>query len=144
MKPIDLAGFELTFRADADPWRTFSNRDEASKRAAIIHGLGVGPVGRVLELAAGNGSNSVSIAARVLRLDATEGTTTGTRLVAKALSNSCRACATQLALPSRFPRKTYDVVVLAELLYYLHPQDMRQVAANVATALRPGNRGTAC
>ena len=72
MRAIDLSGFSQKFAADDDPWRTFSDRDEAVKRAAILHALGPGPLGRVLELASGNGANSRAIAPRALRLDATE------------------------------------------------------------------------
>lgn len=140
MKPIDLAGFEDTFGGDDDPWRTFSDRDEAVKRAAILHALGPGPIGRVLELGAGNGSNSVAIAARALRLDATEGTAKGTALIARALRGAARTRALQLALPARFPRARYDAIVVAELLYYLGARDMARVAADVATGLRPGGR----
>lgn len=140
MKAIDLDGFEQTFGGDDDPWRTFSDRDEALKRAAILAGIGPGPVGRVLELAAGNGSNSVAIARRALRLDATEGTARGTELVATALGGRRRARAIQLALPAHFPRPSYDVIVVAELLYYLGARDMAQVARDVAAALRPGGR----
>ena len=138
VKPIDLAGFEHTFGASDDPWRTFSDRDEAAKRTAILHALGPGPLGRVLELGAGNGSNSVALAARALRLDATEGTAGGTALVAKALTPGRRARALQLALPARFPRPRYDAVVVAELLYYLSARDMAHVARDVAAVLRPG------
>jgi len=138
MKPIDLGGFEATFAADPDPWRTFHDRDEAAKRQAILTGIGPGPWGRVLELAAGNGSNSVAMAARALRLDATEATANGTRLVQTALADQPRARAIRLAVPGRLPRTRYDVVVVAELLYYLSPLAMRRVARDVAVALRPG------
>lgn len=140
MRPITLAGFDDRFAGDADPWRTFSNADEARKRDAILRGLGAGALGRVLELGAGNGSNSVVIADRALRLDATEGTTAGTRLTADALGERVRAHAGVLALPARFPRPAYDAIVVAELLYYLSPRDMRAVARDVAAALRPGGR----
>lgn len=140
MKPIDLAGFEDTFGGSGDPWRTFSDRDEALKRAAILHGIGAGPIGRVLELGAGNGSNSVALARRALRLDATEGTETGTKLIVEALAGRDRAQAIRLALPAAFPRSAYDIAVVAELLYYLSPSDMAQVARDIAGALRPGGR----
>lgn len=140
MNAIDLSGFSQKFAADDDPWRTFSNRDEAVKRAAILHGLGPGPLGRVLELASGNGSNSRAIAPRALRLDATEGTAEGTRLTARAISAWPRGRAITLPLPGRFPRGRYDAIVVAELLYYLSPNAMRQVALAVAAALRPGGR----
>jgi len=138
VRPIDLGGFEDTFSRDDDPWRTFSDRDEALKRAAIMHGLGGRILGRVLELGAGNGSNSVAIADRALRLEATEGTEAGTRLVERALAGNARARAVRLALPGRFPRATYDAVVVAELLYYLSIMDLNQVARDVAKGLAPG------
>ena len=140
VKPITVAGFEDTFGASDDPWSTFSDRDEALKRDAILHALGTGPFGRVLELGAGNGSNSVALARRALRLDATEGTAKGTALTRDALGDRRGARAIELALPARFPRACYDAIVVAELLYYLSAEDMAAVARDVAAALRPGGR----
>lgn len=138
MKAIDLPGFDRKFAGDADPWSTFSNRDEAHKRGAILHGVGAGPVGRVLELAAGNGSNSVALAKIALRLDATEGTASGTALVERAAAGNRRVRVRRLVLPGRFPRTRYDAVIVAEMLYYLSPADMAQVARDIAAALREG------
>ena len=140
MPAIGLNGFATKFAHDDDPWGTFSNRDEAVKRRAILHALGPGPIGRVLELASGNGSNSMAIAPRALRLDATEGTAEGTRLTAAAIARQPRARGLQLALPGAFPRPTYDAIVVAELLYYLSFRDMAQVASAAGAALRPGGR----
>lgn len=139
MRPITLAGFDAKFVGDDDPWRTFSDADEALKRRAILHAIGPGPWGRVLELAAGNGSNSAAIAPRALRLDATEATPSGTRLVADAIApRGRRARAIRLAVPGRLPRTRYDAVIIAELLYYLSPRAMARTAREVAAALRPG------
>lgn len=141
MKPIDLAGFEAKFAQSDDPWSTWDKPDEVVKRHAILHALGPGPLGRVLELGAGNGSNSRSLAARALRLDATEATAHGTRLVARAITGHApRARARQLAVPAPSPRPCYDAVVIAELLYYLDPAAMNALARQVAGLLRPGGR----
>lgn len=140
MKAADLSSFAEKFATDGDPWSTFTNRDEAVKRAAILHALGPAPMGRVLELASGNGSNSSAIAPRALRLDATEGTAAGTRLTASAIAAWPRARAIELALPARFPARPYDAIVVAELLYYLSPLDMARVADCVGKALRSGGR----
>ena len=141
MRPITLAGFEDKFARSDDPWSTFTDRDEALKRRAILHAMGAGPWGRVLELAAGNGSNSAAIAPRALRLDATEATAAGTKLVARAIKQwPTRARALQLTLPAHLPRTHYDIVVLAELLYYLTPRDMAATAREVARVLRRGGR----
>lgn len=139
MKPITLAEFERSFTNHPDPWRTFSDHDEGLKRSAILHAIGYQPHGRVLELAAGNGSNSSALAMRSLRLDATEATAAGTSLVAAVLRGRApRARAIQLAVPSRFPRAHYDAIVIAEVLYYLSPLAMKRTAQDVARALRPG------
>lgn len=140
MRPIALSGFEDKFAGQSDPWSTFASRDEARKRAAILHALGIGMRGRILELAAGNGSNSVALARRGLRLDATEGTANGTALIAGTLGDSRRARAIQLVLPDRFPRPRYDAIVVAEILYYLTARDMALTARHVANALGAGSR----
>ncbi|SEI77221.1 Nodulation protein S (NodS) [Sphingomonas sp. OV641] len=140
MSAIALDGFSAKFAADEDPWGTFTSRDEAVKRTAILHALGPGPLGRVLELASGNGSNSRAIAPRALRLDATEGTPEGTRLTAEAIADWQRSRAIELSLPARFPRRDYDAIVVAELLYYLSHRAMGLVAAETGRALRRGGR----
>lgn len=141
MRPIDVAGFEAKFAGNGDPWLTWINRNEAVKRDAILHALGSGPLGRVLELGAGNGSNSLVLARRSLRLDATEATASGTALVAEAISKQApRAHASVLVVPEAPPRPTYDAIVVAELLYYLDPRTMAQLAGQVARLLRPGGR----
>lgn len=140
MKPIDLSGFADKFAGDSDPWRTWTDPDEAVKRTAILHALGPGPHGRVLELGAGNGSNSRPLAARSLRLDATEATAEGTALVAKAVADHApRARAVKLVVPATPPRPCYDAIVVAELLYYLDPHHaMPALAGQVTHRLRPG------
>jgi cyclopropane fatty-acyl-phospholipid synthase-like methyltransferase len=139
--PIDLGGFEAKFSGDDDPWSTWTGRDEAVKRRAILHALGPGPLGRVLELGAGNGSNSLPLARRALRLDATEATASGTALVAAAIAGGApRARASVLVAPDAPPRITYDAVVIAELLYYLDPHAMARLARQVVRLLRPGGR----
>lgn len=141
VRPIDLAGFEAKFTDSDDPWSTWGNPDEVLKRRSILQALGPGPLGRVLELGAGNGSNSHALAGRALRLDATEATARGTQLVARAIHHHPdRARALQLAVPAPLPRGRYDAVVIAELLYYLGPRAMRDVARQVAGVLRPGGR----
>lgn len=139
MRPIALSGFEAKFAGDSDPWRTFSDADEALKRRAILHAMGPGPWGRVLEVAAGNGSNSAAIAPRALRLDATEATASGTALTARAIrAHPRRARAIRLAVPARPPRSRYDIILVAELLYYLGGREMALTAEGLAEHLRPG------
>ena len=137
-RAMTLHGFDARFAGDADPWATFTARDEAVKREAVVRALGAGARGRVLEVAAGNGSNSQALASHAMRLDATEGTEAGTTLVRRAAGGRARVRVSRLVLPGRFPRATYDAVVVAEVLYYLTPRDMAAVARDVGRAVRPG------
>jgi cyclopropane fatty-acyl-phospholipid synthase-like methyltransferase len=138
MRPITLSGFADKFVADADPWNTWSAPDEVLKREAILHALPPHTSGRVLELGAGNGSNSRALMERAMRLDATEATAPGTALVAEVLAGNPRARAIQLIAPARPPRPVYDVIVIAELLYYLRERDMADLARQMSAGLRPG------
>ena len=138
MRAITLAGFADKFAQDSDPWSTWTAPDEVLKRQAILHALSCRPVGRVLELGAGNGSNSRAMARRGLRLDATEATAEGTRLVAKAIAACRRAKAFELVAPARTPRPRYDVIVISELLYYLSRKDMAKLARQISQLLERG------
>ena len=137
-RAIDLVGFEAKFRALGDPWHTFTARDEAIKRDRIVRAVGNRPVARLLELASGNGSNSQRLATRALRLDACDGSASATALTRKALKNFAHAHAWQIALPAPLPGDRYDAVVIAELLYYLSPRDLKRLARDVAAVLAPG------
>ncbi len=139
-RAIALAGFEATFRGNPDPWRTFAARDEVAKRRAILRALGAGPRGHILELASGNGSNSVALARRARRLDATDGAPTAVALTARALAGKRGARALLLALPGHVPGTRYDAIVVAELLYYLTPAQLAATAHEIRRALRPGGR----
>jgi cyclopropane fatty-acyl-phospholipid synthase-like methyltransferase len=138
MKAITLTGFADKFARDDDPWNTWAAPDEVLKRKAILHALPGSIGGRMLELGAGNGSNSRALAARTLRLDATEATAQGTELVRRAIAGQPRARALRLVAPARPPRRQYDSIVIAELLYYLSERDMAALARQVAARLAPG------
>ena len=135
-----LSDFEEMFARTRDPWDTFVDRDERIKRRAIVHALGSAKHGRILELGAGNGSNSAALAPHARRLDSCEGTLAGTALVAEALNKYRHARALRLPLPARLPGRGYEAVVIAELLYYLSDRDMRSLAREVRRATRRGAR----
>ena len=137
-RPITLDGFQATFAGNPDPWNTFLAADERRKRRAIVHALGGARHGRVLELASGNGSNSVVLAARSLHLEATDGAPRAADLTRKAVGALPNVTVSRLVLPDRFPSRRYDAIVAAEILYYLSPRDLAGVAGEVASTLRPG------
>ena len=44
----------------------------------------------------------------------------------------------QRIVPDGFPAGSFDLIVLSEVLYYLHAADLERVAAQAAEALEPG------
>ncbi len=139
-RPLQLDDFEARFRDDPDPWKTLSARPEAVKRRQIVHAAGSRFRMRGLELAAGNGSSSVCLARRTGRLDICEGTHHGVQLIPN-ITAACRNTRVfRLVLPAPFPAARYDLIVIAELLYYLGAQDIRCLAAEVSRTLAPSGR----
>tara|TARA_B100000949_G_scaffold73801_1_gene65825 strand:- start:938 stop:1537 length:600 start_codon:yes stop_codon:yes gene_type:complete len=137
---ISLAGFAEKFDADADPWDTWSARYEAVKRGALAKAIGAGRFGRGIELAAGNGSNTPMIAQHTRRLIATEGTRSGTELVRQVAADLPRVRVVHHDVAARLPGNAFDLIVIAELLYYLGPQPFAMLAAEVSRTLVPGGR----
>ena len=135
--PATLAHFDATFAADADPWHTLASRDEAVKRRAILRALPQ-TSGRLLELAPGNGSNSVALRQKSLRLLAADGARNAVELTRARLGNDSRAEVRQARLPEELPRGPFHGAVLAELLYYLPDESVRELARRLRRQLAPG------
>ena len=139
--PADLDAFEAKFRRDPDPWATWAARDERVKRTAILRALGPHRHARVLEIGSGNGSNSVPLARRALRLLALDGAPRAVELTAAALAPHTHAQARLARLPGDVPgvfRGQVSALVAAEVLYYLPPRDLRQLARRLLPRLARG------
>jgi SAM-dependent methyltransferase len=137
---VSLAGFEEKFGTDPDPWNTWSAHYEAVKRDALAHMIGPGRYGRALELAAGNGSNTLMVASKALRLTVTEGTSAGAHLVEKAVRGRARVRVVRHDLAERLPGHAFDLIVISEVLYYLAPGPFLTLAREVERTLMPGGR----
>ncbi|MGB6228987.1 MAG: methyltransferase domain-containing protein [Litorimonas sp.] len=117
--------FETLFRDNPDPWGTFVRRDEAVKRQAILRACG-GRAGNALELGCGNGSNTGHLARRAHRLVALDGSQAALDLAGRQTDR--RVELHHALLPDGVPRRAFDLVVIAELLYYLRPMEIAATA----------------
>lgn len=139
-RPLSLKDFEQRFRESGDPWQTFTSRPEAVKREEILRATGTRRWGRGLELGAGNGSNSAALAARTGRLDVCEATAAGRALIREATAGCSNIRLWRHVVPERFPGDRYDLIVIAELLYYLRREELRLLAGEITRTLRPAGR----
>ncbi|RIJ22299.1 class I SAM-dependent methyltransferase [Henriciella barbarensis] len=137
---ISLEGFEQKFEADADPWQTWNSKYEAVKRASLAKAIGPRPYGRGLEIAAGNGSNTLMIANKTRRLIATEGAPAGAALVRKASQGEPHIRVVIHDVADRLPADAFDLIVISELLYYLGSEPFEMLAREVSRTLQPGGR----
>lgn len=137
--PITPAGFEALYRADPDPWDTATSLYEATKRDALLRACGARPRARGLEIACGVGNNTVRLARRCLHLTALDAAPT-------ALAHAARACAGlpvtfgEAHLPHGLPDGRFDLIVAAEIAYYLPRLEADRLADGLAARLAPGGR----
>ena len=134
--PIRIEGFERVFARDADPWGTYRRRDEAVKRQAILRACGR-TRGRALELACGNGSNTGALGRRSLRLLALDGAPSAVA-IARERAGGPRVAVREALLPGGTPRDRFDLIVVAEVLYYLRADEIGRLGERLRLA--PGGR----
>ena len=68
MRAIDIAGFELKFQHNIDPWNYTASRFEHFKRDVLLRACGCRTYGRGLELACAIGETTRYLAHRCIRL----------------------------------------------------------------------------
>jgi len=137
---IDAAGFEAKFQANIDPWNYGSSPFEAFKRSVLLRACGFRPYGRGLELACAIGETTRVLSPRCLHLIALDASGTAlaeARRRTRALSNVTLKLA---LLPRNTPRGPFDLIVASEILYYLCPNDLRDLVVSLENSLAPGGR----
>lgn len=130
--------FEAMYRADPDPWRFRTSDYERGKYAATLDALTRPRYARALEVGCSIGVFTAQLARRCDALLAIDGSAT-------ALDAARRACAAlshvrfeTRIVPDGFPEGRFDLIVLSEVLYYLHAADLDRVAEKCLDALEPG------
>lgn len=144
VEKASLAHFDALFEQSPDPWGTHSRRAEHMKRACIARMVGAHCQGRMLELGCGNGSNSRTLAACGLRLIACDGAPAALERAGGVLSATRNVTLYRLALPGRFPPGPFDLIVIAELLYYLDDITLASVMSEIDRSLVSGGALILC
>jgi SAM-dependent methyltransferase len=137
MRAIDPEGFEKKFRKNIDPWNYTHSRFERYKRGVLLRACGPAKHGRVLELGCAIGETTRLLARLSFRLVAVDASPT-------ALEEATHRCAyakniifRRALLPQEMPRGPFDLIVVSEVVYYLHPHDLNQLANRIFAALAP-------
>jgi SAM-dependent methyltransferase len=140
MTAMTLAGFEARYRADPDPWSYQSSQYERDKYAATLAACGPGPFSSALELGSSIGVFSRQLAPRCERLTTIDGAPTAVAAARSRLAGCDHVDAIVGTIPEDVPRRSYDLVVSSEILYYLSREALGATLAMLAHVLEPGGR----
>lgn len=136
------ASFEARYRADPDPWDTLTSPYERDKRARTLAACGPGPFAAACDLGAGPGVLAAELAPRCARLLALDAAPTAVAAARGRLTPFPHAEARVAALPGGLPAPgdPYDLIVAAEILYYLDEPALEATLAWADRALPAGGR----
>ena len=129
--------FESLYRGDPDPWGMETSAYEAGKYDATLAALPRERYRRGLEVGCSIGVLSMRLAARCERLTALD--VSGTALDrARARPGAERIEWLRAEVPREWPRGPRDLIVLSEVLYFLEPREVHDLARLAVRDLRPG------
>ena len=137
MRAIDPTGFEQKFCSNIDPWNYTHSRFEDFKRDRLLRACGLRMHGRVLELGCAIGETTRFLAPLSLRLVAVDASPTALAEAQKRVGQSSRVIFHRSIIPQETPRGPFDLIVAAEIAYYLPVHQMMQLAERIYSALAP-------
>jgi cyclopropane fatty-acyl-phospholipid synthase-like methyltransferase len=140
MTRMSLADFERRYQADPDPWRYQTSAYEQEKYAATLAACGPGPFRCALELAASIGVFSAMLAPRCRRLITIDAAPSAVRTARRRLAGCERAEVLEGVIPGAIPDGPYDLVVAAEILYYLTAEELEATLDRLEAQTTPGAR----
>lgn len=118
--------FENRYRADIDPWDFRTSAYEREKYEATLAALGKPSYADALEVGCSIGVLTAKLAQRcehLLAIDASQ-----TAIDAARVAAPSNVTFETHMLPDSFPKGSYDLILLSEVLYYFSAADLRRVA----------------
>lgn len=136
VKVFDRDHFERIYERNADPWRYRSSLYEERKHAATVASLARPRYAKALDLGCSIGALTQRLAGICDEVVAVD---TSMRAL-MAARESCRANVAfrQAHLPGGEWGKGFDLIVLSEILYYLHPPALMVLARRIEQSALPG------
>ena len=132
--------FDALYERSPDPWGFETSAYEDAKYAATLAALPEARYGRALEVGCSIGVLTCRLARRCDRLVALDP-------AARALARARQRCRDlphvdfmKGLAPADWPEGTFDLILLSEVIYYLGPDDVSELAARVARSVAPGGQ----
>lgn len=129
---------------DDDPWGFDSRWYEARKRAVVLAALPRARYVSALELGCATGAFTAELAGRVDRVLAVDFAEAALDAARARLAGQPRVSLARATIPRDWPTGSFDLIVLAEMGYYLDADDLRDTIARMTASLEPGGHLVAC
>ena len=127
--------FEALYAADPDPWKVRDSWYERRKQGVLLSLLARERYEHAWDAACGTGALALALSHRCARVKATDASPRAVALTADVLSGTPHATALVNRLPELPPLEgAPDLVVLAEVLYYL-PEEERSRCLDAVVAV---------
>ncbi len=136
--------FDALHRDSADPWGVHARWYERRKRDLLLAALPRARYGQIYEPGCSVGGNTLALAVRCDRLVASDASRAAIDRAASALAGFDNVELLHGRFPALWPTTPSDLVVVAELAYYLPNEDFQRFLATVADHLQPGGQLLMC
>jgi SAM-dependent methyltransferase len=134
--------FEDKYQADIDPWRFKTSEYERDKYQATLGSLTKDRYPAALEVGCSIGVLTKLLSPRCVSLLAVDSSPTA---IEAAKSVSAPNVVFRVAnLPAEFPKGTFDLIVLSEVLYYFDKSDLERVAQSCIDSISHGGEIVLC
>ncbi|MES2183905.1 MAG: class I SAM-dependent methyltransferase [Pseudomonadota bacterium] len=140
----DDAHFDALHRSSDDPWGVFSRWYERRKRDLVLAALPRQHYGLGFEPGCSVGGNTRALAARCATLVACDASAAALTRAGAALADVPNLRLEHWTFPLRWPERPCDLVVVAELAYYLSASDFQDFMTGVRARLAPGGHLLLC
>lgn len=139
-RPV-VPDFDAVYAADRDPWRVGTSSYERRKQQIVLAVLASPRYAHAWDPACGTGHLVAKLAGRCARVLATDTSAAAVALTKALCADRAEVVVGQLRLPAEpghRPVTGFDLVVLAEFLYYLGRADRGAALRVVARCSAPG------
>lgn len=136
--------FEALFAGNDDPWSFRSRWYEARKRALTLASLPRQKYATAYEPGCANGELSAELAVRCERLLISDGTPRAVDLARERVKALPHVEVVQAWVPDGWPSRTFDLIVISELGYFLTEKSLDELVAKARQSLLSNGTVLAC
>jgi 2-polyprenyl-3-methyl-5-hydroxy-6-metoxy-1,4-benzoquinol methylase len=138
VQTLNPAYFDAVYASDPDPWKFASSDYERNKYAVTLAALPKPRYLHALEIGCSIGVLTRELAERCDAILAVDVAQAPLREARRRCADLPNARFEQMFVPERWPEGTFDLILLSEVVYYLHEADVTRLASRVTESLAPG------